>query len=199
MGRRWEWSLPVVAAYDVAGFPSARERMPETYRSLGELQNLGRCVPITGAEYQSVLGVDLNEITLHLSRRAQQILNLNSDDRQLRQELSRLVDLILQDIARAGAPRSGTYPMRMGPNYSELFLNLMQRWNQQNGLCALCDRPIPLTTTNKLLQISRDRTDSANKSYDWQNTRLTHLACNLGKSDASSDNWDEYIALIRQV
>ena len=66
-------------------------------------------------------------------------------------------------------------------------------------MCALCDRPIPLKPENPLLQMSRDRTDSANKVYDWQNTRLTHLACNLGKSDATVEEWRDYLALLRQV
>jgi hypothetical protein len=82
---------------------------------------------------------------------------------------------------------------------SDVFLMLMKRWNEQDGLCALCDRPIPLTTANRLLQMSRDRTESTNKAYDWENTRLTHLACNLGKTDASLDDWGEYLALIRQI
>jgi hypothetical protein len=198
-GRRWEWSLPIAATYDVVGFPSAHDKVPETYRSLGKLQNLGRCVEVTGAEYQNLLGLDINEVILHLSRRAQEVLNLNTDDRVLRQEITRLTELIRHDISVAGIPRLGLNPLRAGPNYSDLFVMLMQRWNEQDGLCALCDRPIPLRTPNKLFQLSRDRTASANKAYDWNNTRLTHLACNLGKSDASLDDWREYLALIRQV
>jgi hypothetical protein len=80
-----------------------------------------------------------------------------------------------------------------------VFLMLMQRWNDQDGMCALCDRPIPLKPPNRLLQMSRDRTDSGNKAYEWQNTRLTHLACNLAKSDAPLADWLGYLALIRQV
>jgi hypothetical protein len=198
-GRRWEWSLPILKTYDVVGFPSARDKIPQTYRSLGGLQNLGRCVEVkTESEYQTLLGLDINEIRLHLSRRAQEILHLNTDDRVLRQELSRLANGIIHDIAASGTPRSGSNPLRLGPNLSDVFRILMNRWNEQDGLCALCDRPIPLTTANKLLQMSRDRTESTNRAYDWENTRLTHLACNLGKRDASLDDWREYLALIRQ-
>ena len=67
------------------------------------------------------------------------------------------------------------------------------------GMCALCNRPIPLKPENRLLKVSRDRTDSGNKAYEWQNTRLTHLACNLTKSDAPLDDWLGYLALIRQL
>lgn len=47
--------------------------------------------------------------------------------------------------------------------------------------------------------MSRDRTDSANKTYDWRNTQLTHLACNLGKSEGTLDEWHEYLAMVRQT
>jgi hypothetical protein len=58
-GVRWEWSLPIVATYDVTGFLGARQHIPLTYRSLGGLQNLGRCVPVqeTLGTYRSI-GVD---------------------------------------------------------------------------------------------------------------------------------------------
>jgi hypothetical protein len=196
---RWEWSLPIIATYDVADFPSARQTIPLTYRSLGGLQNLGRCVPVQEAEYPTLLDLDIAKIELHLSPRAQQVLNLNTDDVTLRQELSRLVAMIKQDVARSGLPSTGVNPPRFLPNDSDVFLMLMQRWNDQDGMCALCDRPIPLKPENRLLQISRDRTDSGNKAYEWQNTRLTHLACNLGKNDAPLDDWFGYLALIRQV
>lgn len=80
----------------------------------------------------------------------------------------------------------------------EIYVVLMERWREQHGMCTLCDRPIPLKPKNKLLQISRDRTVSENKTYDWQNTRLTHLACNLGKSDATTEQWHDYLSLVRE-
>jgi hypothetical protein len=198
-GERWDWSLPIATTYDIVGFPSAHDTIPRTYRSLGNLSNLGRCVSVQESEYKILLGLEIQKISLNLSKRAREVLNLNTDDRKLRQEISRLVDGIKHDIAMAGTPRLGVNPLRLMPNDSDLFLTLIQRWNEQGGKCALCDRPIPLKPENKLLQISRDRTDSGNKAYDWQNTRLTHLACNLGKSDATHDEWQDYLALIRQV
>jgi hypothetical protein len=198
-GVRWEWSLPIVATYDVTGFPGARQHIPLTYRSLAGLQNLGRCVPVQETEYSAVLDLDIEKVELRLSPRAQQVSNLNTDDATLRQELSRLVAMIKQDVARSGLPSTGANPQRFVPNDSDVFLMLMQRWNDQDGMCALCDRPIPLKPPNRLLQMSRDRTDSGNKAYEWQNTRLTHLACNLAKSDAPLADWLGYLALIRQV
>jgi hypothetical protein len=198
-GLRWEWSLPLVAAYDVAEFPRAHDTIPELYRSLGTLQNLGRCVEAQGPEYTRLASLEIVEVPLNLSQRAQRVLNLNSGDVALRYEISRLMDGIKQDIRRAGLAKTGVYPLRTMPNDSDLFQTLMRRWHEQQGICALCAKPIPLKPTNRLLQMSRDRTDSDNKAYDWENTRLTHLACNLGKSDATLDEWHGYLAMVRQT
>ncbi len=122
-GIRWAWSLPIVATYDVVVFPRAHDTMPATYRSLGGLPNLGRCVPVQQGEYQILFGLDIIEITLRLSERAQNILRLNTDNRALRQEISRLVEGIKQDIAAAGAARTGTNPLRFMPNDSDIFFN----------------------------------------------------------------------------
>jgi hypothetical protein len=154
-------------------------------------------VPVQEAEYRVILGLDLEPVELHLSERAKVVLSLNTGDRALRDEISRLVAMIKQDVATAGSIRTGVNPMRFAPNDSDVFSMLMQRWEAQDGMCALCDRPIPLKPENKLLQMSRDRSDSLNKTYDWQNTCLTHLACNLGKSDATVDQWRDYLTLIR--
>jgi hypothetical protein len=180
----------------VAGFPLAREKIPLTYRSLGNLPSLGRCVPVQQAEYQTVLDLDLNPVALDLGERARTAMRHN---RALREELTRLVELIKQDVARAGAARTGVYPERNMPNDSDVFNMLMERWKEQGGICSLCERPIPLKPENKLLKMSRDRTDSANKTYDWENTRLAHYACNLGKSDATVAEWQDYVTLIRSM
>jgi hypothetical protein len=197
-GIRWEWSLPILASYDFAGFPRAHEEIPATYAALGAIPNRGRCVEITGVERTGLLALNVTPVTLQLSARAQTVMDLNTD-KALRQELSRLVAGIKHDVAIAGLERIGIAPERNLPNDSDVFLMLNRRWREQKGLCPLCGHAIPLKPANRLLQMSRDRTDSGNKTYDWHNTRLTHLACNLGKSDGTLDEWHEYLALIRSL
>ena len=136
---------------------------------------------------------------MQLSVRAQSVIDLNADDKILRQELTRLMEVIKHDVAVAGMERIGVSPARYVPSVSDLFIMLNKLWREQKGLCALCGQPIPLKPTNRLLQMSRDRTDSANKTYDWHNTQLTHLACNLAKSDGTLDEWHEYLAMVRQT
>lgn len=74
---------------------------------------------------------------------------------------------------------------------------LMAKWNEQGGVCALCGFDIPLRPSNRLLKMSRDRIDSADKAYDWHNVQITHLACNLAKSDATMDEWKEFLSVMR--
>ena len=80
-GVRWEWSLPILAAYDVSGFPRAHDTIPVTYAALGTLPNLGRCVELKDDERMRLLSLDLEPVPLQLSTRAQSIIDLNADDK----------------------------------------------------------------------------------------------------------------------
>lgn len=196
-GVRWEWSLPVTAAYDIVGLPEAREYIPQAYRSLGTLQNLGRCFEVLGDERAKLMGLEIAPVELSLSPRVESVLQLNTDDKDLRREISRLAELIQKDVERAGTERVGANPVRYAPNISDVFKMLMQKWRQQEGCCALCGAPIPLLPANRLLQMSRDRIDSGDKAYDWHNVQITHLGCNLAKSDATMREWLEYLMIVR--
>ena len=113
-------------------------------------------------------------------------------------EITRIVGFITNRVAVAGNERSGRIPLRRTQGDTELFEMLLRRWHDQNGVCVLCQREIPLRTENKLLQMSPDRVDSTNPRYDWQNIRLTHFACNLAKSDATLDEWSAYLDMMRR-
>jgi hypothetical protein len=113
-------------------------------------------------------------------------------------EITRILGLITNRVVMAGNERSGRNPLRLTQGDTELFEMLLRRWHDQNGVCVLCQREIPLRAENKLLQMSPDRVDSTNPHYDWQNIRLTHLASNLGKSDATLAEWSAYLDMIRR-
>ncbi|MFN4297874.1 MAG: hypothetical protein ACK4FB_13665 [Brevundimonas sp.] len=104
---------------------------------------------------------------------------------------------IQQRIKRSAEPQEGFHPNRTGPEFSELVEGLRRQWHRQNGLCSLCERPIPLAPKNRLLQMSPDRIDSANKAYAADNVHLTHLGCNLAKSSANMADWDDYLSVVR--
>jgi hypothetical protein len=88
--------------------------------------------------------------------------------------------------------RDGYYPFRFAPNMSEVFSILSDKWKNQGGVCPLCNKSIPILSRNKLLAMSRDRIDSSIKEYSLENTQITHLGCNLAKSDVAMEDWIEY-------
>ena len=75
--------------------------------------------------------------------------------------------------------------------------DLHQLWQDSKGSCALCGRPIQLSTANRLLQMSPDRLDNGNGGYTRSNTRLTHVGCNLGRNVASLEDAKEWLSCIR--
>jgi hypothetical protein len=198
-GVRWEWSLPMVRVFSIDGFPLASELAPETYRSLGTLRSLGRCVEVQPQELPALIELELIETTIELTARAKAVLRLNTEDDALKLEASRLAQLIQQDVSRAGMEQNGTAPHRSAPNISDVYASILEKWNQQDGRCALCEGAIPLETNNRLLQMSRDRIDSDNKSYEASNLHLTHLGCNLAKSDGTMEQWTEFLEVVRRV
>lgn len=107
------------------------------------------------------------------------------EEQELARQLSRLADGILGSIASSGEPRSGINPERRLPPGCDAYQMLRRLWDEQNGICTLCGHRIPVRSSNRLLQLSPDRIDSTNIFYSPENTRLTHLACNLGKNDAT--------------
>jgi hypothetical protein len=160
-------------------------------------KNFGRCVEILESEVANILDIEIEPIVIKLTNEARRIRFLNVNNDLLRKELSRLVALISCDIKRSGSDKNGIYPQRKGPNDSDLFAMLNEKWSVQKGSCALCGVEIPLETKNKLLQMSRDRIDSLDKSYESYNIQITHCGCNLAKNDVSMEEWREYVTLLR--
>lgn len=124
-------------------------------------------------------------------------LRAAATDDELEGELARMALMIHQRIKKSGQVGATLSPQRTGPNLSALNTSLKESWDRQRGLCALCDRPIPLAPKNHLLQMSPDRIDSQNKSYEAKNLHIAHLGCNLAKSDALLEHWREFLAVLR--
>lgn len=196
-GRRWEWSLPATMAWELTPFLDARECMPRTYAALGNLASLGRCVPVDATELPGLLKAKILSTPLQVSDGVRRIVLMNPTDHDLRKAISQLALGIQQRIALSENQRCGHYPLRQGPNLSDLIQIIHSKWVEQDGRCPLCDRPISLKPANRLLQMSPDRIDSSAKTYEAGNLHLTHLGCNLAKSDASMGEWKEFLTHIR--
>lgn len=193
---RWDVSLRIARAWDVDGFPRAHDVIPVTYAKFQSPATRGHPIPVDISDVARLEPLNLTPVELSMTDRAKTVLALNTNDTDLRKEISRLINLIKHDIEQSLVKHDATYPLRKSPNISDLFIGLSQMWRLQDGHCALCGQPIPLATKNKLLQLSRDRIDSANKEYGVSNIQLTHLGCNLAKSSASMEEWSEFLSVL---
>ena len=195
---RWDYSLMLSRAWEIEGFPRAHDCLPTTYARFQNPGTRGHPIPVSDSDLQFLRPLTLNPVGLELTERATRLLSLNTADALLRKNLSRLTSMIQNDIAQSGQMSSSVNATRHGPNYSDVYALLHRCWERQKGICPLCGGTIPLETENKLLQMSRDRIDSRNKGYTEANVQLTHYGCNLAKSDATMEQWGEYIALVKK-
>ena len=52
-------------------------------------------------------------------------------------------------------------------------------------------------TQNFLLQASPERMDSQDVAYSKENTRITHLGCNLAKNKVTMTEFEDWLAVVR--
>lgn len=115
----------------------------------------------------------------------------------LETEIKRMAKGILNRVKQGGQNRNHVLPIRTAQNRKILELLMCQKWTEQVGKCALCDRQIPVSTTNSMLKMSPDRIDSYNPAYDESNLQITHLGCNWAKNKCSRDEYHEWLNMLR--
>lgn len=192
---RWKLSMPIVRCWTFTDFPDARTDMVATYRKFANPTTRGRPIPVDDTDRATVLALELTpiEIPPYIERQLHRI----PDDILLNSEFTRVIENILGSVARAGTERGGAYPERRSPSFSDLFRLFNEIWRMQQGKCNLCSGPIIPGEENPLLKMSADRIDSANKTYDGENVHLTHVGCNLAKSSASIEEWQDFLDVLR--
>ncbi|WP_375787726.1 hypothetical protein ACE10Z_09725 [Bradyrhizobium sp. Pha-3] len=194
---RWKLSMPIVRCWTFANFPEAKAHMSATYRRFSNPTNRGKPIPVDEVDLAGLLGLEVTaiEIPPYVERRLHSI----PTDRLLNQDISRLANNIANAVERAGTEREDTYPERTSLNFSDLFKLLNELWRTQKGSCSLCGGPIVPGEENALLRMSADRIDSADKRYGTGNVHLTHVGCNLAKSSASLEVWQDFLDVVRSV
>jgi hypothetical protein len=196
---RWWWSMPALAIWEIEDFPSAYDITPSTYRQLGVMSNRGNVVEVLGEERQAVLQLPVHSVSFQrhyrtgafAARRA--VLDLS---REVRADIGNMVARILARIAESGNQRLSVSPTRT-TNESDLHVMLGERWIEQKGHCFLCNGPLFPETKNYLLQSSCDRLDSNDNGYSRENTRITHLGCNLAKNKVSLQEFEDWVTVVR--
>jgi hypothetical protein len=187
--------MPIVRCWTFAGFPEAKTDMALTYGRFANPTTRGRPVPVEDSDRATLLALALEpaEIPPFIEQR----LHLIPDDILLNREFTRIIDNILGSVHRAGTERSGYYPERDSSNFSDLFRLFGEIWRNHQGRCGLCNGPIVPGEENPLLKMSADRIDSSKKIYDGENAHLTHVGCNLAKSSASIEEWEDFLDVLR--
>jgi hypothetical protein len=196
---RWSLSMPIVRAWSFDGFPDARQYMTATYQKFANPTTRGRPIPVEDADHETLLRLAITptEIPPRIEEQLQK--TIIPADKLLNREIVRVIDNIMNATARSHVVHVGFYPDRRSLSYTDLLQLIQGRWYAQTGCCNLCGCPIELGGKNPLLKMSPDRIDSTNKSYDVANVHLTHVGCNLAKNDASIMEWQEYLAVVRNV
>lgn len=205
-GDRWPHSMAVLAAANMVGptYPAAHEVIPIAYRSFAEIANRGAVVEATGAEREAVMALEVEPIALNLREDVVTYLELRRSVSaevapSIKQEAYRMAMLILERVKGGGETGVKVNPLRSAPNLSDLNALLVRKWGEQGGRCALCGGALLAGDTNKMLQPSADRTDSANGAYDDANVAITHLACNLAKNKYGLDDFEDWLSVLRGV
>ena len=123
--------------------------------------------------------------------------NSSSGDNAVNQVAIQLARLIEARVVASSASLTRTASLRTAPcNLTEMLADLLRVDPLTCGLCGSC---MEIRPGNHLLQPSADRIDSSIADYGSGNLHLVHLGCNLGKSDASMEDYREWLGIVRQA
>ena len=187
-----------MAAWDIPELPWASEVAPVAYSALGLIENRGGVVEVGDAERGAFLDMGISEVALTfqpVAKRRTAIRRYLDAPSLLKEEIFRMADLIWNRAERSGAISARLNPERNVPPPTALQELLFRQHNEQQGRCGLCGAPMTLPALNKLLQMSTDRIDSLNPGYQEGSVLITHLACNLAKSDTPVEAFELWLAV----
>jgi hypothetical protein len=101
-----------------------------------------------------------------------------------------MVSGILNRVAGSGLERTTVNPIRTRDE-TDLHIMFGEKWDEQKGICLLCNGPLVPGSNNFLLQSSPDRSESQEPAYSGANTSVTHLGCNLAKNKCSVEEFED--------
>lgn len=192
---QWEYSLGVARAWSFISPPSSSDVLPRSYPLMGQYPYRGSVKEIDPEERERIIDLEIAEETLPLQPAMKPALTLQAllGNRTLNAEAVRIAGLVFHRVKASGTIQTRTAPERTAPPPGDLVLMVAELLRQEPLCCALCGGLMVLQPDNKLLQPSPDRIDSASGSYGPENFHLSHLACNLAKSDASLAQFQDWL------
>jgi hypothetical protein len=203
---KWTLAMPVTKAAQLEGppFPHAHDVAPTAYRSFADIANRGGVVKATAGERTATMDLAVRLIELKLTPEVRAYADLRATlsaniDIGIKQQAYRMANLIRQRVTAGGDIGVRVNPLRSSPSLSDLIVLIQMKWiDEQKGKCALCSGDLPTTVTNKMLQPSADRIDSANGTYEPANLQITHLACNWAKNEYGAADFADWLQAIRR-
>jgi hypothetical protein len=166
---------------------------------MGRYPYRGMVLRIEGPEREALLDLNLSPLSLRLRPAMKAALTFDAilSDPDLNTEANRIADLVFNRVDASGSTQQHTAPYRNAP--SNLVVQVAEKLREQPLVCALCGGLLSLRPKNRMLQPSADRIDSAVGSYGPENFQLAHLACNLAKNNATVEQFEEWLRLVRGV
>jgi hypothetical protein len=196
---RWFWCFPATHIFEIENFPSAYDVIPKSYRLFGQVANRGNIIEVVPGERESILDVTVTPVSFErpdgASKFAAQrtILNISQE---IRWEIGRMVGGIMGRVGGSGSEQMTVNPIRTHED-TNLHMMFAEKWEEQKGLCFLCNGPLVVKSNNLLLQCSPDRINSQDSAYSKVNTRITHLGCNLAKNKCTVEEFEDWLAVVR--
>jgi hypothetical protein len=129
---RWEHSLTIRYAWDIVGFPLAADLIPNSYRLLGKMQNLGNVVEVVDGERDALLGLEIISVELNLQPVATAFDDnraIISSDPAVSKEIGRIAANIIDRAQRGGMEVIRVAPVRLVE--SDIQIILHKKWREQ--------------------------------------------------------------------
>jgi hypothetical protein len=152
---------------------------------------------IEGSDRETLLDLVISPLELTNVSTTDGTLSLNDllKDQVLNEEAVRIAGLVNSRVTASGTIFQGKRPDRSAP--INFVLQVAELLKATPLTCALCGGLMYLKPANKLLQPSPDRIDSKVGDYGPENFHLVHLACNLGKNNATESQFDEWLQIVK--
>jgi hypothetical protein len=107
-----------------------------------------------------------------------------------------MVGGILNRVEGSGFEKTTVNPVRTREE-TDLHIMFGEKWEEQKGLCFLCNGPLVVRSNNFLLRCSPDRINSKDTAYSKANTTITHLGCNLAKNKCTVAEFEDWLLVVR--
>jgi hypothetical protein len=191
--KKYAYSLQLKDAWTISSLPPAKDYVSESYRVIGLGEARRSYLELSPTEIERLRALPIEKLAFAITPLEDLEINGWEED-GLERQLNRMLALLVNRAQSGGKPSLRIAPIR------EVHLtknDLRALWKRQSGICALCDKQIPVKTSNFLMQVSADRIDSGVPIYNLENTQLAHLGCNYGKNSASVVQFGEWMSMIR--